>query len=532
MELTKQMETQNSHGLMTAIDRVPGMRQFLLLIGLAASIAAGLSVVLWAREPGYKVVYGHLEERDASEVVQALQSNGIPHRLDNTTGAVMVPGEMIRDARMKLAAEGLPRGAGLGLEMIEGDDGFTVSQFMESARYQHALEVELARTIMRLRAVESARVHLALPRQTAFVRQRQQPSASVLVHLYPGRRLENSQVAAVVNLVASSIPEMMPSKVTVVDQLGQLLRAPNEDSEMALTGRQFDQRRRMEQELGRRIESMLTPVLGAGSVRATVSAELDFTVSEETRESFDPNTAVLRSEQTSEDMKRAENIAAGIPGAISNAPAPDPAEEIIETPPPPVSEARKSTRNFEVDRTVSHVRAAVGGVKRLSVAVLVDHRTTLDEDGEVIRQPLEDSELDELRTLVKEAVGFDEARGDSVSVINASFQALPETEPLAEASLMEQGWIRDLLRQLAAVGALLALVIGVARPVMRALTSAPARPMHALAGDMGVGGSADVMHAPQQALTYEERVASARNMATQNPDRVAQIVRDWVASDG
>ena len=194
------MEEQNSSGLTAAIDRVPGMRQFLLLIGLAASIAAGLSIVFWAREPGYSVVYGQLGEREAGEVMQALQSNGIPHRLDENTGAVLVPAELVRDTRLKLAAEGLPRGTGLGLEMIEGESGFTVSQFMEGARYQHALEVELARTVVSLRAVESARVHLALPRQTAFVRQRQQPSASVLVHLYPGRRLENSQVAAIVNL--------------------------------------------------------------------------------------------------------------------------------------------------------------------------------------------------------------------------------------------------------------------------------------------------------------------------------------------
>ncbi|MGD8976415.1 MAG: flagellar basal-body MS-ring/collar protein FliF [Gammaproteobacteria bacterium] len=527
------METQSSQGLMAAVDRVPGMRQFLLLIGLAASIAAGLSVVLWAREPGYKVVYGHLEERDASEVVQALQSNGIPHRLDAGTGAIMVPGELVRDARLKLAAEGLPRGAGLGLEMIEGDGGFTVSQFMEGARYQHALEVELARTIMRMRAVESARVHLALPRQTAFVRQRQQPSASVLVHLFPGRRLEESQIAAVVNLVASSIPDLTPSKVTVVDQLGQLLSSPDDNTELALTARQFEQQRRMEQELGRRIESMLTPLLGPGSVRATVAAELDFTVSEETRESFDPNTVVMRSERTSEDLKMREDPLEGVPGAISNDPTTLPEEEETLPAPQPISEARTATRNFEVDRTVSHVRAAVGGVKRLSVAVLVDHRSSLNEDGEVSRQALNEQELDELRTLVKEAVGFDEERGDSVSVINASFQAMPEAEPLAEGSFMEQGWIRDLLRQLAAVGALLALVFGVVRPVLRGLTTAPARPVQALAGGVpGTGGTAEVVVPAKPALTYEERVAAARNMAAQNPDRVAQIVRDWVSSDG
>ncbi|MGB5211109.1 MAG: flagellar basal-body MS-ring/collar protein FliF [Gammaproteobacteria bacterium] len=522
------MEEQNSSGLTAAIDRVPGMRQFLLLIGLAASIAAGLSIVFWAREPGYSVVYGQLGEREAGEVMQALQSNGIPHRLDENTGAVLVPAELVRDTRLKLAAEGLPRGTGLGLEMIEGESGFTVSQFMEGARYQHALEVELARTVVSLRAVESARVHLALPRQTAFVRQRQQPSASVLVHLYPGRRLENSQVAAIVNLVASSIPNLTPAKVTVVDQMGELLTTPDDGNEMALTARQFEQQRRLEQDLSRRIEVMLSPLLGPGSIRATVAAELDFTVSEETRETFDPATQVLRSEQTSEDVKMGDMEPMGIPGAVSNEPDADIFVDEFDQP-QPVSEARQATRNFEIDRTVSHVRGAVGGIKRLSVAVLVDHRASMDADGAMTREPLAEEELEELRTLVREAVGFDEARGDSVSVINASFQPLPEVEPMAEASFFDQGWIRDLLRQLAALGALFGLVFGVVRPALRGLTAAPSRTM--AASTAGGGGE---LAAPVQApaLTYEERVAQARSMAAQNPDRVAQIVRDWVVSDG
>jgi len=536
------MEEKASSGVAAMVENVPGLRQILLLVGLAASIAVGLSAVLWSREPDYTLLYGSLAERDAAEVVQALQASAIPYRLDAATGAIRVSPDSVHEARLKLAADGLPRSSGVGLEMIQGEGGFTVSQFMETARYQHVLETELARTIVALRAVDRARVHLALPRHSAFIRRRKEPGASVLLHLFPGRSLEPPQVAAIVNLVSSSIPDMSPNRVTVVDQFGNMLSAPQDSTEFAVSAKQFEFQRRLEDAYSQRVEDILSPILGPGRVRASVSAELDFTSSEETRESFDPDRSVVRSEQTSEDVQLGDPAVGGVPGALSNQPPANvPATPILdpaaadEAPPEPqpVSEARRTTRNFEIDRTVSHVRTSLGSVRRLSVAVLVDNHRNVAENGTIVSEPLSQTELEEVRTLVRETVGFDAERGDSVSVINASFQELPAVEPLPEPSLLDSGWMRDLLRQLATIGVLIALVLGVVRPALASLTAAARRaPAHgAVQVGMEARGAGPAPPPPPQ-LTYEERIVAARNMANQNPERVAQIVKDWVTSDG
>ncbi len=522
------MAEQENQGIIALINSVPGLRQGLLLAGLALSIAAGLWMVFWAQQPGYRLLYANLTDRDAAEVVQALQVAGIDYQLDEAGGAIRVRGEKLHEARLQLASQGLPGSGGVGLEMIQAESGITVSQFMEGAKYQHALETELARTIVSMRPVERARVHLAIPRQTVFLRERHPPSASVLVHLFPGRALETAQVSAVVNLVASSIPELQTTRITVVDQNGRLLNAPGENDDLAITAGQFEQKKRVEEELARRIESMLSAILGLGRVRATVAADMDFTVSEETRESYDPDGNVLRSEQTSEELKRGEGQAGGVPGAASNQPgdtAPDAASG------GPVNESRQATRNYELDKTVRHVRGPVGEIQRLSVAVLVDHARSVDEEGEVSAAPLSAEQLAEVQSLVREVVGFDEARGDSVSVVNASFLEQATPADLPAASFLEQGWIRDVLRQLAAIVVALVLLFTVVRPMMKSLMTIPA-PARGAALPAGLGPDGMAQAVPPPEPSYDERIAAARAIANKDPQRVAEVVKEWVGNDG
>jgi flagellar M-ring protein FliF len=525
---------------------LPALRQIGLMVGLAASVALGVAVALWSQTPSYSLLYGNLAPRDAAAVTDALQKSNIPFKIDEASGALMVASTQLQKARLQLAADGLPKGASNSFEMLGESQGFGTSQFIEAARYQHALEGELARTISNLRNVESARVHLALPKRTVFVRKQEEPSASVVLGLYAGRSLDEGQVASIVHLVASSVPHLNPNQVTVVDQRGNLLTTRDSASEVGMTSTQFAYNRKVEDSYTKRIEDLLSPLVGAGRIRAQVAAELDFTRVEKTQESYNPDLPALRSEQTSEDQMSSNISGIGIPGTLSN----QPPAAATTTPPgttAPTGESsgnssRRSTRNYELDKTISHTRLATGNVRRLSVAVVLDDKQTVSEAGEVQRTPWSEEEITKFTTLVKEAVGFNALRGDSVHLINAAFQPVPEAEPLPDQPIWEQPWIWDVLKQGLGAIAVLLLIFGVLKPTLRSLTEKGAA-MPALAaaggGEGGVGedqltlGAArqGSLPAPQR-LQYDQQIATAKGMIQQDPKRVAQVVKNWVNQDG
>lgn len=517
--------------------RIPAVRQVLLLVGVAGSVAIGIALFLWSQSPAYSQLYGQLAERDASQVVEALRAADIDYKLNPSTGAIMVPESRVHDARLELAANGLPEGTGMGLEMIKEPQGFGVSQFMENARYQHALETELARTIRNVRSVKEARVHLAMPKQTAFVREREGASASVMLNLYGGRQLEPEAADAIVHLVASSVPNLLASDITLIDQHGRLLSANGERKGYALTASQFEHTRTVEQSYRERIVDLLTPLVGAGNVRAQVVADLDFTVKEETREDYDPESTVVRSETVSERQRSGGSDAArGIPGALSNQPpeaggvAPEEGEDAAAT---AVNTSREATRNFEVDKTVSRVIAPTGAIRRLSVAVLIDDGAAGEtaegaDDGEA--GGLGDEDIARMTALVKEAVGFDEERGDSVQVINAPFQPAPEVAEPEGPPIWQQPQVLAIGRQVLGALLVLALGFGVLRPMLRGIVQShqQSSPQLAAAGGAGTLGAAAQ---PQPQLSYEQKIAAAKNITTYDPARVAQVVKKWVAED-
>ncbi len=537
-------------GPLVLLDRVPGLRQLLMLAALAVSISVGVTAAFYAREPSMSLLYSNISDRDASEVMNVLNAGQIPFELDRKSGAIMVDSGRIHEARLQLAGQGLPRGAGFGLEIIEGETSFSTSQFMENARYHHALETELSRTISNLRPVQSARVHLALPKTSVFLRQKKTPSASVLVYLYQGRNLEQGQVSSIVHLVASSIPELDSKSVTVVDQQGRLLTSPDDDSNMAANTRQFDYVRKLEATYAERIISLLAPMLGADRIRATVSANVDFTVREETREAFDPDGRVVRSEQLSEDRRMGPAGPGGIPGALSNQPPESGPEAAAaqnqssngDETATPLNESKRSTRNFELDRTLSRTVQPTGLIERLSVAVLVDDRRVIAEDGTVTTEPMSSTELEELTRLVREAVGFDAERGDSVSVSNVSFFAEEVPPPLEEPGMLDSPLVKDVIRQGLWAVLIIALALGIIRPIIRSLSvgltgagSMPQAVQNYTPAPAGSGAAAMPAQAPaaQPAapLSFEDKVTVARQIAERNPERVAQIVRGWVQSD-
>lgn len=526
---------------------LPLIRQVGLMVGLAASVALGVAVVMWSQTPTWRVLYGSLSSQDSAAVVDALQKAGIRYELADGTATVMVAEKDVHEARLKLAGEGLPRGTGSGFELLEKQKGFGVSQFMENARYQRAIEGELAHTIASIASVRAARVHLAIPKQSAFLREQKRPTASVMVDLFPGRKLNETQAAAIGHLVAASVPNLDVDDVTIIDHNGRLLTAGESDGEMRLSGTQFEYRKRLEEYYTRRIEDILSPITGPGAVKAQVNAEIDFTVTEQTQETFTPDERAIRSEQIVEESVTGGRLPFGIPGSLSNqAPAEAaPASQGESDAPAPAnaSTSRRNVRNYELDKTISHSRMSGGVVRRLSAAVVIDHRTVVGEDGATVRASLEPEEIERITRLVQEAIGFDAERGDSVNVVNAPFTQAPEPEPFAEPSPLDGIDIAGLARQGLGLGVVLFLIFGVLRPVLRDLASkgrvASATPALAtgamplaedqltLSGASASGSRPALPHGQ----SYEENLQTVRSMASQDPKRVAQVVRNWVGSE-
>jgi flagellar M-ring protein FliF len=543
-----------------------GVKPILLLVGVALAVAAGVIVVLWSRGPSYTPLFANLGAEDQTQVAQALDAAGIPYQLEPGTNAIAVASDRVNDARLKLAGQGLPQGDG-GFAVMSKDPGFGLSQFMENARYQHALESELARTISSLRPVESARVHLAIPRQSAFVRDQKSATASVFVQLKAGHRLEQEQIQSILNLVASSIPDLDATHVTVVDQLGRLLSAPQANDEVAQREEHFAMAHRLEDDYTQRIEALLTPLVGAGRVRAQVVAQLDSSVTEEAHEEYRPESQIVRSEQSSEQMNRDSAGNGGVPGSLSNQPPaagvaaapaaataaaakppappagakPQPgaaaAAATPEPPAPPESTSRQSTKNYELDRTLAYTRRPSGRLQKLSVAVLIDNMRSTAKDGSVKETALTAQQIEHITGLVKDAVGFDAARGDTINVVNAAFHAeVPEPiGPVEQIPLWERPMVRDLTKLGAGVIVLLVLTFVVLRPLVRGLL-AQAKTTAALPApgpeNAGAKAAAAALPAAQSApLAYEQQLAQARSLVSQDPKRVAQVVRTWVAQD-
>ncbi len=536
------------------------------LIGLAFAIALGVVVALWMTEPNYAPLYSDASAQDLNEIANVLDAAGIEYKVDSSSGAILVPQAKLPEARLKLAAQGLPGSSAKGFEMLQEDQGFGTSQFMESARYNHALETELARSVESIRSVEQARVHLALPKQSIFIRNRTKPSASVVVKLYAGRRLSQAQVEAIVNLVAASVPLMEPEQVTVVDQFGRLLSSKS-NNELEQTNKEFEYTRKLESSYAERIVQLLQPIVGEGKVNAEVSAALDFSLIETTREAYDPERSVIRSEKISERETRDLNQAIGIPGALSNQPpgagTTDPqAAAGADNPALPANQTRSATRNFEVDRTISHTRSPRGSIERLTVAVVIDSQTVTQEDGTTETQPWSEQQLAQFEKLVKEAIGYNESRGDSVSIINAPFAPVVEEMPEVPMwqQLLGESWLIDLVKQvLGAIGLLIVYLMFI-RPFLRSLKPEPPEPPEALEGPEGEaaegqlapaeGGEAgaDGVTAVTEALmredpnsaaaiirrsdaTHEQKIEMARTLVMDDPARVANVMKQWVDED-
>ncbi|MCC6708567.1 MAG: flagellar M-ring protein FliF [Gammaproteobacteria bacterium] len=581
------------------------LRQVGVMVGLAAAVALGLYVALWARQPEYSVLFADLQDRDLNQVIEQLTSNNIPYRMDPNGGTVLVPADNLMTARMKLAGAGLAptsSSKGAGFEALNSEQPFGTSQFLEQARYQHAIEGELSRSISHITNVRSARVHIAMPKQSAFARTKRDPSASVIVDLFNGRQLERHQVAAIAQMVSAAVAGMPVNQVTVVDQRGNLLtdNADQNDS-LVVSAKRFEYTRNLEQSYIDRVEAILSPLVGPDGVRAEVTADLDFTESQQSKETYNPDMSAVRSE-SSTDEERSGDAANGVPGALSNQPpagasAPEQTADANAQgapgangaaagakPPASVNKRSQKTKNYEVDRNVVVEKNNVGSIRRLSVAVVVRAPTppaapaapaegdkaaegdAAKADGEktdaaaataAVAKPaaLSEAEIERMTNLVKLAIGFDAARGDSVTITSAEFQAPPAAEPLPELPVWQQPWVWNVGKQVAGGLFVLFVLFGVIRPTVKSLMTKPltvagssgevqaleggvgANGLPALAGPAGMDGQ---MALPNQrndsqpllaSSEIDPNIDSVKQFVSNDPRVAAQVIKGWVGGE-
>ncbi|MCL4184538.1 MAG: flagellar M-ring protein FliF [Burkholderiaceae bacterium] len=526
---------------------LPLKRKLTAIAGLAALIAIVAASVMWSRQPEYRVLFANLSDKDGGAVIASLTQLNVPYRFSSGGAAIMVPEDRVHDARLKLASQGLPRGGTVGFELLEKQK-FGITQFQERLNFQRGLEGELSRSIQSLAAVHNARVHLALPAQNGFLREQHKPSASVLLELHPGRTLDRAQVAGIVHLVAASVPELSPKQVSVIDQTGALLSANGESLANGLDASQLNHVRRMESEFSQRVLDILEPIVGAGNVRAQVTADIDFTQSESTAEQYRPNQgaepAAVRSQQVLESTDSSAATAQGVPGALSNQP-PAPATAPVNGPAQPTEAAaasrggggaaarREAVTNYEVDKTVRVTRNATGTIRRLSAAIVVNHRRSVDEAGKATLAPLAAAELENIDALVREAIGFSKERGDSLNIVNAPFTEieLPKETPLQLWEKPENiALARDLGKQLGLVLLALIVIFALIRPALKAISRPPA-PAGKLAARVDDPVSLPVPAGAQAAASVPLRQEDILKIARDNPAAVATVVRTWVGTE-
>lgn len=561
--------------LREAFDRLTMQQKIGFAVALAAIFSLLVGAYLWSQQPDYRILFSNLNEKDGGSIVAALEQQNIPHKL-SSSGAIMVPADRVHDVRLKLAAQGLPRGGMVGFELMENQK-FGISQFAEQVNYQRGLEGELARTIMSIGAVQSARVHLAIPKPSVFVRESQKPTASVLLSLYPGRSLDGGQIAGITHLISSSVPQLQAGNVSILDQNGSLLSTlKNSLTEAGLDATQLKYVREIEQTIVSRIEDILKPVLGEENFKVQVAADIDFSQTEQTAETFRPNAtpdaSTMRSQQ-SQETASVSTVTGGVPGALTNQP-PVPATAPLTTPAvggtanagnanvpgridaagvtapinaagQPINTTKNSTINYEVDRTIRHTRQGMGAVRRLTAAVVVNHRKEIDaKSGKELVKPLAEAEMKQINDLVREAMGFSQDRGDSISVANAPFTLVEKTE--VEIPLWKdpenQALAREALKYLLIAGLIAFLYFKIVQPTLKTMFPPPpeaaengGEDAEGVAGSLGnvavIGEDGQPIEDQVTIDHYAVKVQKARDIAQADPKAVANLIKEWMGAN-
>lgn len=532
------------------LSQLPLVRQIGFMLVVASSIALGTSIVLWSNEPNFTALYMDLPAEESSEIIAVLEESSTQYKIDGNSGVISVPSDKVQQVRLLMANRGLPSSSSRGYGVLEQEQGLGTSNFMEQARYHRALEQELVETIKHIQVVRNARVHLSIPKQTSFLRNVNRPSASVMLELIGMESLSDTQLNGILHLVTSSVAGMESKNVTIVDQRGNLL-SQSGDSELNNSSENIRLTRQFEENYSDRIATILTPIVGVGNVRTQVSADLDFTFIETTEETYNPNNVVIRSEQTQETSS-GSTTATVEPGTLSA--TPPETIELAEVEPATTGNSNQSssnaTRNYEIDRSVSLIRTVPGSIRKLSVAVLVDlhgANAPLEEGAEpVVPDPaLDQQKIDRITQLVRDAIGFNAERGDSVSVVAERFVVPAEIAAAEPIPLWEEDWFFTTLKQAGAGLVVMFLIFGVLRPAMQATVAAGAvgnRPRALTAGGVELSGEhiqagsgADTAALPSPAAvskpSFDQNLSRAQALVQNEPARAARMIQNWLVNE-
>jgi flagellar M-ring protein FliF len=517
---------------MGVFTRLSPRARALLMLGAAGLIAVVSAAWLWSTSPSYGILFTNVSDRDGGAILAQLSQMNIPYK-NADGGTILVPADKVHEARLKLASQGLPKGSIVGFEILESQK-FGLTQFQEQLNYQRGLEGELARSIQTLAPVAAARVHLALPKASGFLRDKEPPTASVLLQLHPGQTLDRSQVAGIVHLVASSVPELNIKNVSVVDQHGSLL-ASQSDGVSGLNSSQLDYLSQVETSTIKRIEDILEPIVGRGNVRAQVTADVDFSNVDSEDETFHPNQAAdkaaIRSQSSTESTQAGAGGPQGIPGALSNQP-PVPATAPIAGQTPPLNPGaasaaaaanvhKENVTNYEVDKNIKRTHTASGQIRRLTAAVVVNNKPA--EGGQGAGTPWDAKEIENLQALVRQAMGFSEQRGDSLNLVNAAFTQ-PELAALEPVPFLQRPEVLAMAKEGGKAVLFLVLtaivVFGVLRPALKSIGTAPPPP------EAAPEAVPALVAAP--ASSAQLSMEGMRQIAKNDPAAVANVVKTWV----
>lgn len=561
---------QSQSGITSVLDKfnqLPSQKKLGFMLAAAASVAILAGAWMWSQSPDYRVLYSNISDQDGADIISALQQGNVSYKFSHNGGAILVPADQVHEARIRLAGQGLPKGGLVGFELMENQK-FGISQFLEQVNYQRALEGELSRSVQSLSAVQSARIHLAISKPSVFARERQKPSVSVLLNLHPGRMLSEEQVSAIVHLVSSSIPNLPVKNVTVVDQNGNLLSGQEHSkNESKFDAKQLEYIHELEKSYTRRIEAILSPITGTANVRAQVTADLDFSRIERAEEIYRPNNpdtekASVRSKQTMESVSTGNKIDGGIPGALTNRP-PEPAAAPIEIngdenvedkkpDPLPTDQRKESTINYEVDKTVQHTHLPTGNIKRLSAAVVVNYRKLIDEEGNIKHAPLSTEEIQEITRLVRDAMGFNEERGDTLTVTNNLFT---DSDHALQGALWNDPEIislaQEIGKQLLIAAIVLFFLLKILRPFLKSLTHDPEqekKKISELPNNTAANSSGKPVQLAEDGTPmlkkdtlseesarkelFDKNLKKAKQLAIDEPAIVANVVKEWVNGNG
>lgn len=526
------------------------VQQLTVLVGISLSIAVGVYIALWSSKPNLVPIYAQLDPADTAQVIDVLNKSDIDHEYSQSNGTVLVPANMVYELRMKLASQGLPKSSSSGYEILDKPQGFGTSQYMESVKVRRSLEGELAKTISGLDAVRNARVHLGMAKQNSFIRKSSVSSASVMVDLVPGYILERGQVMGIVNLVSSSIPGLDKNNVSVVDQRGNLLTGAAAEKGAVAT-EQLDYIKQRESELSQKILKLLEPIYGKNAVMASVNTDVDFTYNEVTNENYNHDNPVVKRESTIQEGGDGAVLPGGVPGALSNSPPKKASVEEGQTD-EGVSEEYspykgkgtgnyrlQSNRQYEIDRSIEYTKKMSGKILRVTTAVVINDKVSYDEEGNSLYNPITEDELSRIENLVKDAVGFNSERGDTISVINSSFAKPPpiianegDTPPF-----YQQDWFLNLAKQVMAGLLIIIIMLSFIKPIINGIINSKKGEIDDVpksfkeGQDLLESNDDELLKLPGPDEKSEKMRKHAQELAHSNSKEAAQVVMNWIGSD-